>query len=229
VNSRSAASKDEIRPKVLQNGIFVVGHPRSGTSLACQLLESSGVRFLSDLKADEYNKSGYFELETAKELEKKLLDKAMVDENIVELNKVVDRLNSGSALTGLKIVHIPAIFFYRHITKNLRVVFVFRHPADAKASMLRRGISTFKLSWLENNNALVAAWENIPKSIVIGYESLIAGRPFIAKAFRKLGFNVNIDVIKKDEQSQKNSRIPLTAEELALYRVLKKIERQSCR
>lgn len=226
-----ASEKKEIRPIVLKNGIFVVGHPRSGTSLACQLLQSAGVEFPSDFGGDEYNKSGYFELETGKELEKKLLDKAMTEENVLELNRIVERLNGGSGLTGLKIVHVPALFFFRHIAKDkkMRVVFIFRNPADVRSSMYKRGISQFKLSWFDNNNALVAAHENMPKSIVISYEALIAGHPGIKKAFKKIGFNVDMGVIRRDEQTQRDSRIVLTGDEKRLYRVLKSLEKRSYR
>jgi len=226
-----STEKKDIRPIVLKNGIFVVGHPRSGTSLACQLLQSAGVGFPSDFGGDDYNKSGYFELETGKELEKKLIDKAMTEENVLELNKIVARLNDGAGLTGLKIVHVPALFFFRHIAKDkkMRVVFIFRNPADVRSSMFKRGISQFKLSWFDNNNALVAAHENIPKSIVISYEALIAGRPGIRRAFKKIGFQVDMGVIRREEQTQKNSRIVLTADEQRLYKVLKRLERESCR
>jgi hypothetical protein len=225
--AKKKSSQKEIQPVVLQNGIFVAGHPRSGTSLACQLLESAGVQFPSDLGADEYNKEGYFELSIAKELEKKLIEKAMTVENIQELNKIIRKLNEPKGLTGLKIVHIPSIFFYRHIAKKMRVVFIFRDPSDVKSSMLRRGISQFKLNWFENNNALVAAHENIPKNIVISYESLIRGNPKVVKAFKKLGFNVNLNVIKRDYQTQKNSRIIIPPEEKRLYSMLKNLEKES--
>lgn len=221
--------KEEIRPKVLKNGIFVVGHPRSGTSLACQLLKSAGVDFPSDFGADEYNKSGYFELELGKELEKKLIDKAMTEDNIIALNQIIDRLNNAPGLSGLKIVHIPALFFFRHLAKNIRVVFIFRNPADVRSSMLRRGISQFKLDWFENNNALVAGLENIPKSIVISYEALLKGHAGIRKAFKKLGFNVDMSVIRKEEQTQKNSRMVLKADEIRLYKLLRKLEKDSYR
>jgi hypothetical protein len=217
----------EVAPLVLQNGIIVAGHPRSGTSLTCQLMESAGVHFPSDLGSDNYNKEGYFELKTAKELEKKLIDQAMTDENILEMNQVVKLLNETEGLTGLKIVHIPSLFFYRHIAKNLRVVFVFRNPADVKSSMLRRGISQFKLSWFENNNAIITAHENIPKSIVISYESLIKGKPGIKKAFKKLGFTVDTEVIKKGHRTQKNSQLVISNDEKRLYNYLKKLEKQS--
>lgn len=121
------------------------------------------------------------------------------------------------------------MFFYRHIAKNLRVVFVFRHPADVKSSMLRRGISQFKLTWFENNNALIAAHENIPKSIVISYESLMAGKPAVKNAFKKLGFNVDLGVIKKSHRTQKNSKMIITPEEKELYNYLKNLEKKSMR
>ncbi|MCK4761533.1 MAG: sulfotransferase domain-containing protein [Candidatus Aminicenantes bacterium] len=219
--------KQEIAPLILKNGIFVAGHPRSGTSLACQLIESAGVHFPSDLGADIYNKSGYFELSYAKELEKKLLEEAMTEENTEELNKVVKVLNEAEGLSGLKVVHIPALLFYRHIAKNIRAVLIFRNPADVKSSMIRRGISQFKLSWFDNNNALIAAHENIPKSIVISYEALIAGRAGVAKAFKKIGFKIDVNKVKRDQQTQKNSRLILTGDEIRMYKYLQKLEKQS--
>jgi len=221
--------KKDIRPFVLQNGIFVAGHPRSGTSLICQLAESAGVHFLSDLEPDKYNKEGYFELSSAKELEKRLIDEAMTNENIVELNGIVKTLNEVRGLSGLKIVHIPSIFYYKHISKNIRAIFVFRNPADVKSSMLRRGISQFKLTWFENNNALISAYENIEKSIILSYESIIEGKPFVKKAFKRLGFNIDMSVIKRESQTQKNSKIVLYDNEKKLYSLLKRIERRSCK
>jgi hypothetical protein len=219
--------KKETAPLVLQNGIFVAGHPRSGTSLACKLLESAGVNFPSDIGVDQYNKEGYFELSAAKELEKNLIDHAMIEENIIEMNKIVKLLNETNGLTGLKIVHIPSIFFYRHISKNMRAVFIFRNPAEVKASMLRRGISTFKLNWFENNNALIAAYENIPKSIVVSYDTLMEGKKDIKRAFKKLGFTVKTEVIKPTHRTQKNSGIILTGNEKRLYQYLKKLEKET--
>ncbi len=216
-----------VMPIVLKNGIIVAGHPRSGTSLACKLVESSGVEFPSDIEADVYNKDGYFELSSAKELEKKLIKEAMNDDNILEMNKIVSILNSPGSLKGLKIVHIPAIFFYKHIAKNIRAVFIFRNPAEVKASMYKRGISSFGLSWLDNNNALIAAHENIPKSIIISYESLIQGKPEVVRAFKKIGLNINLSFVKKGHQTQKNSMLYLTREEKEMYKLLKSLEKKS--
>ncbi|MGE5340095.1 MAG: hypothetical protein ACM3SY_01320 [Candidatus Omnitrophota bacterium] len=218
----------QVKPLKIQNGIFVAGHPRSGTSLVCKLLETAGVHFPSDLAADQYNADGYFELSSAKELEKKLIDEAMTPSNIIELNAIIRILNEGNGLTGLKIVHIPALFFYKHLCKNMRVVFVYRNPSDVYSSMLRRGISSFKLDWFRNNNAIISGFENIPKSIIISYEFLINGKgETIKKAFKKLGFNVNPEAIKEDSRTQENSGVVLTQDEKRLYDYLKKLEKKS--
>lgn len=228
VNAATEASTTQsVVPVVLKNGIVVAGHPRSGTSLTCKLLESAGVIFPSDIEADNYNKDGYFELANAKELEKNLIEHAMTDKNCLEMNKIVRTLNDAKGLTGLKIVHIPALFFYKHIAKNLRVVFVFRDPADTQSSMLRRGISSFKLDWFRNNNAMIAAHENIEKSIILSYETLLEGNPAIKKAFKKIGFNVDLSVIKKEHRTQENSHMIVTREEMKLFKYLKKLERKS--
>jgi len=219
---------DGATPLALGPTVIMAGHPRSGTSLCCQLVESGGTTFLCDTEADEYNREGYFEFSREKELSKRLVEQAMTEENTREMNVVVERLNVLPSPAGLKIVLIPALFFYRHIgRKNLRVVFTFRHPADCKASMLRRGISDFKLSWFENNNALIAAHENLPQSIVVSYESLMERNPKLSRAFEKIGLSVDLNRIKKIYRTQKNSSIVLTSEEERLYKKLKEFEKKS--
>ena len=213
-----------VNPKVLKDVVLVAGHPRSGTSVACQLVETAGVNFPSDFEGDSYNKSGYYELASALELEKKLLKEAMTVKNTLRLNMLVSKLNKVDGTSGLKIVRIPVVFFYRHIAKNLRAVFIFRHPADVKASMLRRGISQFNLSWVENNNALIAAYENLPNSVILSYESLIKKDERIIKKMKEMGLEVNFDIIKEKERTQKNSSIVLSTQEEKLYAKLKEME-----
>ena len=213
-----------VKVRTLKDVVIVAGHPRSGTSLACQLVESAGVKFPSDFKGDEYNKSGYYEMAAAMQLEKDLLKEAMSVRNTIKMNLIVKRLNEVNGPAGLKIVRIPAIFFYRHIAEKIRAVFIFRDPADVKASMLRRGISQFSLSWVENNNALIAAYENIPNSIIISYESLLKKDPKVIKKFKKLGLNVDMNIIKESERTQKGSQIVLSDMEKRVYEKLKELE-----
>jgi hypothetical protein len=53
------------------------------------------------------------------------------------------------------------------------------------------------------------------------------GKKDIKKAFKKLGFTVKTEVIKKSHRTQENSSIILTENEKRLYRYLKKLEKQS--
>lgn len=220
------ASPAELQPLVLKNTIIVAGHPRSGTSLACQLLASAGVVFPMDTPADSYNPEGYFELLAAKELEKSLLREAMNDENIRTMNSVIRQLNQPGKLTGLKIVHVPALFFYRHLAKNLRLVLVFRHPADVGSSMLRRGISQFMLNWFDNNNALVAAYENNPKAIIVSYESMLRGGPALGKLFMKIGLKIDGSVARREHRTQEGSRMMLEERDKKLYKLLLRLEKE---
>lgn len=213
---------------MLQESVIVAGHPRSGTSLACQLVESAGVDFPSDFEGDQYNKAGYYELEQSKELSKNLIDEAMTEDNTKEMNTIVRRLNDFSGTSGLKIVRIPALFFYRHIAKDLRVVFVYRNPANVKASLLKRGIGGFPISWFDNNNAAVAGYENTERSIVVSYESLLEKEDHVVTGFENLGLDVDMDPVSRDQRTQSDSRICLTRDEENLYERLRELEEESC-
>lgn len=215
---------ENIKAKVLQNSVIVSGHPRSGTSITCQLVESAGVHFPSDYEGDEYNVSGYYELEISKDLSKKLIEKAMTIKNTIKMNQVIGKLNANEGRSGLKLVRVPAIFFYKHVADNLKAVFIFRNPADVKASMLRRGISSFEPDWFTNNNALIAAHENIEDSILISYETLLSDKEKVARLFKKIDLEVDISLIKTGQRSQKHSNIVLEDRELKLYERLKELE-----
>lgn len=218
-----------VKPLVLNKSVIVVGHPRSGTSLACQLVESAGVHFPSDFEGDDYNQEGYYEMALSKEVSKKLIKKAMTEENTELTNKIIRRLNEVRGWSGLKLVRIPALFFYRHLAKEIKLVGVFRHPANVKASLFKRGIAEFPISWIKNNNALIAGYENIENSIIIEFESLIERAPHIGQGFHKLGLDVDINVVKQDLQTQKESQVYITKDELNLYERLKKLEKESCK
>ncbi len=215
---------ENIKAKVLQNSVMVSGHPRSGTSITCQLVESAGVHFPSDYEGDEYNVSGYYELEISKDLSKKLIEKAMTIKNTIKMNQVIEKLNENEGLSGLKLVRVPAIFFYRHVADNLKAVFIFRNPADVKASMLRRGISSFEPDWFANNNALIAAHENIEDSILISYETLLSDKEKVKALFNKIDLEVDVSLIKTGQRSQKHSDIVLEDKEIKLYERLKELE-----
>ena len=217
-----------VKPLVLNQTVIVGGHPRSGTSLTCQLVESGGVEFPSDFEGDQYNEEGYYEMEISKEVSKKLMAEAMTEENTQEMNRVVERLNEVDGWSGLKLVRIPALFFYRHVAEDLKFVGVFRHPADVKASLFKRGIGEFPVPWIKNNNAMIAAYENIEDSIIVSYESLLKQASHVKRGFKRLGLDVDFTTVRSDRQTQKNSRIYLTEDERSLYDRLQELEKESC-
>lgn len=216
------------KPIALEKSVIVAGHPRSGTSLACQLVESGGVSFPSDFEGDQYNQAGYYEMEESKEVSKLLLKEAMTEENTEKMNAVIKRLNDKQGWSGLKLVRVPAIFFYRHVAKKIKMVGVFRKPSNVKASLFKRGISEFPLSWMKNVNALIAAYENIERSILISYESLLEEAPHVEEGFEKIEIDFDKTIIDSDQQTQQDSRVFVTEHERRLYEKLKELERESC-
>jgi len=216
------------KPIALEKSVIVAGHPRSGTSLACQLVESGGVSFPSDFEGDQYNQAGYYEMEESKEVSKLLLKEAMTEENTEKMNAVIKRLNDKQGWSGLKLVRVPAIFFYRHVAKKIKMVGVFRKPSNVKASLFKRGISEFPLSWMKNANALIAAYENIERSILISYESLLEEAPHVEEGFEKIEIDFDRTIIDSDQQTQQDSRVFVTEHERRLYERLKELERESC-
>lgn len=216
------------KPIALEKSVIVAGHPRSGTSLACQLVESGGVSFPSDFEGDQYNQAGYYEMEESKEVSKLLLKEAMTEENTEKMNAVIKRLNDKQGWSGLKLVRVPAIFFYRHVAKKIKMVGVFRKPSNVKASLFKRGISEFPLSWMKNANALIAAYENIERSILISYESLLEEAPHVEEGFEKIEIDFDRTIIDSDQQTQQDSRVFVTEHENRLYERLKELERESC-
>ncbi|MBS3812649.1 sulfotransferase domain-containing protein [Candidatus Bipolaricaulota bacterium] len=215
-------------PIALKKSVIVAGHPRSGTSLVCQLVESAGVHFPSDFEGDKYNQGGYYEMSLGKEVSKLLMKEAMTKENTEKMNKVVRRLNQERGWSGLKLVRVPALFFYRHIAEEIKMIGVFRNPANVKASLFKRGIAEFPVSWTKNANALIAAYENIDQSILLSYESLVEGASHVPRGFEKIGLDADTSIIDSDQQTQKNSRVLISSDEEKLYERLKKLERESC-
>ncbi len=215
-------------PVKLKKTVIVAGHPRSGTSLVCQLVESTDVQFPSDFEGDEYNQGGYYEMSLSKEVSKLLMKEAMTEKNTEKMNEIVGRLNKYQGWSGLKLVRVPAIFFYRHIAENLKMVGVFRNPANVKASLFKRGIAEFPVSWTKNANALIAAYENIEESILISYESLLNGKSHIKQGFEKIGLTIDPSIIDTSQQTQTDSRVLVTEDEKKIFDRLKKLERESC-
>jgi hypothetical protein len=93
--------------------------------------------------------------------------------------------------------------------------------------MLRRGISSFEPDWFTNNNALIAAYENIEDSILLSYETLLTERQKVQKLFQKIDLEIDASLIKTGQRSQKHSNIVLEDREIKLYEKLKELEAQN--
>lgn len=210
--------------KQVEDVVLVAGHPRSGTSLACQVTETADVNFRQEMGEDAYNQGGYYEMEGVKEFSSKITREGMNEENAKELNEIATRLEELDKPRGIKLVHLPAVYYFLQILKQPKLVLIYRDPREVKSSLFRRGFASFPLSWAKNNNALLSLYQNIEQSILISYRSLLEKKEGIKSKFARLGLEIDFSPVKKDWKTQKTPRIGLSPLEKEVYDLLQELE-----
>ncbi|MFB6089396.1 MAG: sulfotransferase domain-containing protein [Candidatus Aenigmatarchaeota archaeon] len=203
--------------------VLVGGHPRSGTSLACSLVESAGVNFKKEMGSDAYNRGGYYEMKDAKELSSHILKKGMTEENTKRLNKIAKKLKEMEAPRGLKLVHLPAIYYFNQIFNDPKMVFIYRDPREVKSSMFRRGFSEFPIAWAKNNNALLSLYQNYENSIIFSYEDALKKKDTLKDKFQRIGLDVDFSVVERDWRTQETPKLGLSQKEEEVYDILKEM------
>ena len=210
----------------VEDAVIVAGHPRSGTSLACQIAETAGVTFRKEMGKDAYNKGGYYEMKDAKELSSHILKKGMNKENTERLNKVAEKLRKQEKPRGLKLVHITAVPYFQQILKEPRFIFIYRDPREVKSSMFRRGFSEFPVPWAKNNNALLSLLQDQKNSIVISYEDILSKKKSVKKKFGEIGLEINFSPVKSNWRTQKAPKLALSEKEEKVYKILKEMKEE---
>jgi len=213
-----------IELKQVEDVVLVAGHPRSGTSLACQVTETGGVNFKQEMGKDAYNKGGYYEMEGVKEFSSKITREGMNEDNAQQLNEIADRLEELKSPRGIKLVHLPAVYYFLQTLKEPKLVLIYRNPQEVKSSLFRRGFASFPLSWAKNNNALLSLYQNIEQSILISYRSLLEKKQGVKDKFARLDLDINFSPVKKDWKTQSTPQIGLSPLEKEVYEILQELE-----
>jgi len=217
-------NKDQLElAEPVEDVVLVAGHPRSGTSLACQVAETAGVTFRKEMGKDAYNKGGYYEMKDAKELSSHILKNGMNKKNTKRLNKVAEKLREQEKPRGLKLVHMPAIPYFQQIMKEPKFVFIYRNPREVKSSMFRRGFSEFPVPWAKNNNALLSLHQDQEKSIVVSYEDIMKKKESVKQKFKEIDLDVDFSPVKEGWRTQKAPKLGLSEKEEKVYKILKEM------
>ncbi|MFP4045835.1 MAG: hypothetical protein ACLFS3_02135 [Candidatus Aenigmatarchaeota archaeon] len=209
--------------KEVEDVVVVGGHPRSGTSLACQIVETGGVSFKKEMGEDYYNRRGYYEMEDAKELSSSLIRDEMTEENAGRLNRIAEKLEEQEGLKGIKIVHLPAIYYFNQIFKDPKFVFIYRDPREVKSSMFRRGFSEFPIPWAKNNNALLSLYQNHEDSVLVSYGDIVDRKNSVKRKMEKIGLEVDFSPVEKDWKTQRSPRLGLSPKEKEVYKILRRM------
>mgnify|MGYP006285209365 CR=1 FL=1 len=208
----------------VEDVVLVAGHPRSGTSLACQVTETAGVNFEKEMGEDAYNKGGYYEMEGVKEFSSKITREGMNKENTKKLNQVAKRLEKIESPRGIKLVHLPAVYYFNQIFKNPRMVLIYRDPREVKSSLFRRGFSSFPIPWGKNNNALLSLHQNYENSILISYKSLLKKKKSVKSKFSELDLDIDFSPVKSGWKTQETPEMGLSPKEKEVYSILRELE-----
>lgn len=211
----------------VEDVVVVGGHPRSGTSLACQVAETAGVTFKKEMGKDAYNKAGYYEMKDAKELSSHLVKKGMNEENTERLNKITEKLREQEKPRGIKIVHILSIPYFQQVLKEPKFVFIYRDPREVKSSMFRRGFSEFPIPWAKNNNAVLSLLQDQEQSILISYEDIMKKKETVKQKFKELNLQIDFSPVKSGWRTQKSPRLGLSEKEEKVYKVLEEVKTKS--
>ena len=144
---------------------IVTGPPRSGTSLAMQLLEACGISSVSDgvRSEDEYNAKGYFEHEKVRQWE---LDAGWLDEHRGKAIKIVEPLLRQAPLPkGRKVV----VRMHRDLDAVLQSQRRMKGNASAPLGLRE------KVNWVEEfeKTKLVLELDPYTEIIDISFESLL--------------------------------------------------------
>lgn len=204
----------------VEDAVVVGGHPRSGTSLACQVTETSGVNFEQEMGEDAYNKGGYYEMEGVKEFSSKLTREGMNKENAEKLNEIAKRLKDLEKPRGIKLVHLPAIYYFNQIFKQPKLVLIYRNPLEVKSSLFRRGFSSFPIPWGKNNNALLSLYQNYENSILVSYKDILKKKESVKDKFASIGLNIDFSPVKSDWKTQESPKLGLSPKEERVYKIL---------
>jgi len=174
----------------MSNTVTIVsGLPRSGTSMAMQMLHAGGINILTDhlRKEDNNNPKGYFEFEPIKKL---ATDNTCLDAAADKAVKVVTQL----------VQYLPPKFRYK-------IIYMQREPAEvfvSQQTMLNKNTSQLNISMLsafEKQEEKCIAWMKAQPHIEVLYieykTAIQSPRETAEKMASFLGQELDIDAMQK--------------------------------
>lgn len=209
----------------LDEAVFVIGHPRSGTSVSCQLLASSDdVTWMNKTGSNDDNPYGYYEYKPFLQESVRFIQETF---DVSRLNKIQELLNNFEELSnppGLKMLHAHSWYNWKdffHETKNL---IIFRHPSRCRKSNWKHKLN-WPIDWHSTNNAIISVFEDADNAVLISLECLMKHTEAVADLIEEdLGLEVDPNVVDVDEYNVKETNVVAGDLEMIVYERLKEIE-----
>lgn len=187
--------------------VFAIGHPRSGTSVSCQLLETADdVEWLTNTGSDADQKFGYYEYGPFLSQSVNFLQEQWDITQADQVNSVLQTMDKLSYNPGCKLLHPHSWYnwkqFFQEDSKNL---LIFREPQLSRKSIWQHKLN-WPFDWYTTCNVQIGIYEDAENALLVRFKRLMQEPEKVAdKVKEELDLEVDPGIVDQDEWHQKSS------------------------
>lgn len=211
----------------IEDAVFVIGHPRSGTSASCQLIDSSDeVEWLVNTQSNDANPYGYYEHKEFLSLSQQLMGADPGNWPVDDLGNMIETIIQFHGLFGAKLLHAPSWYYWNMmVNSETRALLVFRKPDLCRKSVWHQKLFGWGLDWHTQNNIMIDIMEENDKVVLTSFKRLLSKPEQVAdKVGEKLDLDVDPSVIDPEQKSWDETGVVAGDLEWIVYDELKELE-----
>lgn len=210
----------------LDEAVFVIGHPRSGTSISCKILsDTDQVTWMTNTGSDQDNKLGYYEYGPFLTESVKFIQEQF---DVGRMNKIQELMNNFEELAnppGLKMLHPHSWYNWTDFFKETKNLLVFREPSRCRKSHWKHKLN-WPIDWFNSNNVLISIYEQAENSVFVNFDRLVSEPERVRdKIEEEIGIKPDVSVIEEEEKTVSETDVLAGDLENMVYEKLCELER----
>lgn len=211
----------------LDKGIAVAGHPRSGTSATCLLVDSDPeTSFLTHTPGNEKNKYGYYEYRPVNRISSKWLSSPEREIFPGDWQKVHEDMSHRNGIPAWKVIRTASIYRWKMLVEDLSMIGIFREPGPCIKSTWKQFLFAFQENWISQNNILIALAEDVEDFFLIRHKTLLYETEKVADQLNeRFGLDVDPSVIDTGEHHEQETDITLSGPHRETFETLCRLEK----
>lgn len=186
--------------------VFAIGHPRSGTSVSCQLLNTSDeVEWLTNTGEGPDNPYGFYEYGPFLEQSVSFIQQQWDITQAEEVNGVLQTMRHLENLPGTKILHAHSWYNWKQFFDGTKNLLIFRHPCNARKSLWNHRLN-WPIDWYTTGNVQIGIYEDAENAVLVRFKRLMQEPERVTDLIEdELGLEVDPGVVDADEWHQKET------------------------